>query len=82
MTHTHQVLLRCLPLMSTLTHLDLAYCPVTDATLTFMPLAGAVLRTLVLARSCDNVWSSGLWTARGVQHLQESMSGLQVVTRL
>jgi hypothetical protein len=81
MTHT-QVLLRCRPLMCTLTHLDLAYCPVTDATLSFMPLAGAVLRTLVLARSCDNVWSSGLWTARGVQLLQENLPGLQVVTRL
>ncbi len=79
---TVQVLLRCLSLMATLVHLDLAYCPVTDATLSIMPLAGAVLRTLVLARSCDNVWSSGLWTSRGVQHLQESLPGLQVVTRL
>jgi hypothetical protein len=79
---TVQVLLRCLTLMATLVHLDLAYCPVTDATLSIMPLAGAVLRTLVLARSCDNVWSSGLWTSRGVQDLQESLPGLQVVTRL
>ncbi len=76
------MLLRCLPLMATLTHLDLAYCPVTDATLSILPLAGAVLRTLVLARSCDNVWSSGLWTARGVQQLQDSLPALRVVTRL
>ena len=77
-----QVLLRCLPLMQTLQHLDLAYCPVTDATLAIMPLAGAVLRTLVLIRSCDNVWSTGLWTARGVRELQDNMSELHVATRL
>jgi|LauGreDrversion4_2_1035121.scaffolds.fasta_scaffold1853291_1 hypothetical protein len=68
--------------MSSVKHLDLAYCPVSDATLTIMPLAGAVLRTLVLARSCDNVWSNGLWTWRGVRELQEALPGLQVVTRL
>lgn len=77
-----QVLLRCLPLMSTLQHLDLAYCPVNDATLAIMPFARAVLRTLVLARSSDNVWSSGLWTPRGVRELQENLPGLQVITRL
>ena len=68
--------------MSTLKHLDLAYCPVTDATLAIMPFAGAVLRTLVLASSCDNVWSNGLWTPRGVQGLQENLPGLQVVMRI
>ncbi len=77
-----QVLLRCLPLMSTLAHLDLAYCPVTDATLSILPLAGAVLRTLVLARSCENVWSCGLWTPRGVQQLLDSLPDLRIVTRL
>ncbi len=68
--------------MQTLQHLDLAYCPVTDATLAIMPLAGAVLRTLVLIRSCDNVWSTGLWTTRGVRELQDNMSELHVATRL
>jgi hypothetical protein len=68
--------------MSTLKHLDLAYCPVTDSTLAIMPFADAVLRTLVLARSCDNVWSNGLWTPRGVRELQESLPKLQVVMRL
>jgi hypothetical protein len=68
--------------MRTLRHLDLAYCPVADATLAIMPLAGAVLRVLVLARSCDNVWSSGLWTARGVRALQEQLPQLDVVMRL
>jgi hypothetical protein len=68
--------------MSTLKHLDLAYCPVTDITLAIMPFAGAVLRTLVLARSCDNVWSNGLWTSRGVQRLQDNLPGLHVVYKL
>jgi hypothetical protein len=68
--------------MATLQHLDVAYCPVSDATLAMMPLARAALRTLVLARSSDNVWSNGLWTPRGLRELQEKLPALQVITRL
>jgi hypothetical protein len=60
----------------TLTEINLAYCPVSDAAIRQVLAVALSLQKLVLASSGANLWSTGSYTSSGVSSLQELFPGV------
>jgi hypothetical protein len=64
-----------------LAHLDIAFTSVSDAGLAAIAAGCPALRTLTIANSerCDEIWSTGFYSAGGLRRFRAAAPGVEVV---